>query len=304
MTIPEILKELEPYTGSFPRAAMEAAIAQREEITPELLRVIEAVAADPAAYARHEYMFHLFALHLLAQFRETRAYEPIVKLVGGPDEIVDDLLGETITGGLNRILASVYNGNPVPLQQLIENESVNEFVRGAAIEALVGLAHTNQMTRDEVAGYFRSLFHGKLPRDYSFAWNSLVCCVVQLPAPELLEDVRQAYADNLVDTSVASLADLERDLVSGLPRPDAQFTLITDAIGEMDWWWAFNPDEPEADEVFTPSLPPVERKPEPPRIAPASYVPPQPMRREPKIGRNDPCPCGSGKKYKKCCGQG
>ena len=28
----------------------------------------------------------------------------------------------------------------------------------------------------------------------------------------------------------------------------------------------------------------------------------QPVRREtPKIGRNDPCPCGSGKKYKKCC---
>ena len=24
---------------------------------------------------------------------------------------------------------------------------------------------------------------------------------------------------------------------------------------------------------------------------------------QPKIGRNDPCPCGSGKKYKKCCGQ-
>ncbi|MFV9631495.1 MAG: SEC-C metal-binding domain-containing protein [Methanosarcinales archaeon] len=22
---------------------------------------------------------------------------------------------------------------------------------------------------------------------------------------------------------------------------------------------------------------------------------------ETKIGRNDPCPCGSGKKYKKCC---
>jgi uncharacterized protein YecA (UPF0149 family) len=28
---------------------------------------------------------------------------------------------------------------------------------------------------------------------------------------------------------------------------------------------------------------------------------PQPLRTE-KIGRNDPCPCGSGKKYKKCCG--
>ncbi|MEW8683176.1 MAG: YchJ family metal-binding protein, partial [Candidatus Thiodiazotropha endolucinida] len=25
-------------------------------------------------------------------------------------------------------------------------------------------------------------------------------------------------------------------------------------------------------------------------------------RHQPKVGRNDPCPCGSGKKYKKCCG--
>lgn len=27
------------------------------------------------------------------------------------------------------------------------------------------------------------------------------------------------------------------------------------------------------------------------------------VRTEPKVGRNDPCPCGSGKKYKKCCGR-
>ena len=31
---------------------------------------------------------------------------------------------------------------------------------------------------------------------------------------------------------------------------------------------------------------------------------PAPVKREGrKIGRNDPCPCGSGKKYKKCCGR-
>ena len=30
---------------------------------------------------------------------------------------------------------------------------------------------------------------------------------------------------------------------------------------------------------------------------------PQTLRHEaPRVGRNDPCPCGSGKKYKKCCG--
>ena len=29
----------------------------------------------------------------------------------------------------------------------------------------------------------------------------------------------------------------------------------------------------------------------------------KPAKAAPRVGRNDPCPCGSGKKYKKCCGQ-
>ena len=29
----------------------------------------------------------------------------------------------------------------------------------------------------------------------------------------------------------------------------------------------------------------------------------KPVRAGPKVGRNDPCPCGSGKKYKHCCGR-
>ncbi|TIH14746.1 YchJ family protein [Marinifilum sp. JC120] len=31
-------------------------------------------------------------------------------------------------------------------------------------------------------------------------------------------------------------------------------------------------------------------------------VPPMPIKKDKKVGRNEPCPCGSGKKYKKCCG--
>ena len=41
------------------------------------------------------------------------------------------------------------------------------------------------------------------------------------------------------------------------------------------------------------------------RFIDGKIVGPEPIRREePKVGRNDPCPCGSGKKYKKCCGAG
>ncbi|MGO9124867.1 MAG: SEC-C metal-binding domain-containing protein [Terriglobales bacterium] len=28
----------------------------------------------------------------------------------------------------------------------------------------------------------------------------------------------------------------------------------------------------------------------------------EPRHNAPKVGRNEPCPCGSGKKYKRCCG--
>ncbi|MCX6348844.1 MAG: SEC-C metal-binding domain-containing protein [Candidatus Aureabacteria bacterium] len=37
---------------------------------------------------------------------------------------------------------------------------------------------------------------------------------------------------------------------------------------------------------------------EPPPSAPVTY-----KRDGAKVGPNDPCPCGSGKKYKKCCGK-
>jgi preprotein translocase subunit SecA len=46
--------------------------------------------------------------------------------------------------------------------------------------------------------------------------------------------------------------------------------------------------------------------PGPSQRAPADSAAPkaQPVRSAPRAGRNDPCPCGSGKKYKKCCGKG
>ena len=43
---------------------------------------------------------------------------------------------------------------------------------------------------------------------------------------------------------------------------------------------------------------------EQPEVAGQPDVAVAPVRTEPKIGRNEPCPCGSGKKYKHCHGQG
>jgi preprotein translocase subunit SecA len=42
---------------------------------------------------------------------------------------------------------------------------------------------------------------------------------------------------------------------------------------------------------------------QPPRVGGDDAVVKTVRRDQPKVGRNDPCPCGSGKKYKKCHGQ-
>ena len=71
---------------------------------------------------------------------------------------------------------------------------------------------------------------------------------------------------------------------------------IVAAADEVSWWQLFSkPAEPYDDEWETDA----------PSTLPTIPVPrgsAVPIRNLPKIGRNDPCPCGSGKKYKKCHG--
>jgi hypothetical protein len=179
---------------------MQAAIEQREAITPESLQVLERAAEDPVKFAeRKDYMLHVFAMYLLAQFREKRAYRPLVKMFSAPGETPFDLAGDTVTERLKCIFGSVYDGDPAPLQALVEDENANEYVRNAALDAFVVLKESGQMSREEVVAYYRSLFHGKLKRTFGYAWNGLVTAVADLPAPELLEEVRQVFRDDLVE---------------------------------------------------------------------------------------------------------
>ena len=295
LTVPEILKELEPCTGRFPLEAMRAALLQREAIKPELLRVIDALAEDPVGFAgRKDYMLHIFAVYLLAQFREKQAYPLLAKIVNAPGELPFDLFGDMVTEGLGRILASLYDGDPAPLERLVETETVNGYVRIAAIDAFLVLEHSGQISREKVIHYFQQLFDGKLQRNYSLAWDGLVSAVADMPAPELRAEVRLAYKDGLVNSGFCSLDGLESDLQTRPQGRRERHLLITDVIEEMEWWASFHEEDLPPQRLSPPEAPPEQ-------ATVASYIAPQPIVREPKIGRNAPCPCGSGAKYKKCC---
>ena len=104
MEIREILRELGTYTGKFPREALRAAIERCEEITPELLRILERAASRvDALVAEPEYMAYLYAMYLLAQFRETRAHALIVQFFSTPGKRAHStFLGEAVECPVSR----------------------------------------------------------------------------------------------------------------------------------------------------------------------------------------------------------
>ena len=273
--IQEILKALELYDGTFPRKALEDAVQHREQIIPDLLRIIEQTKENAEKSEVHQdYMAHLYALFLLAQFREKRAYPLIVDFFLLPREITFDLTGDVVTEDLGQILASVSCGDISLITKLVENKNANEYVRDAALKALLTLVVCGEQPRDEIMVYYKSLFQGKLERKASHVWDGLIFCSSRLYPEEVMEDIKKAYDEDLVNPSFISQNSVERtlsyekeEILDGLLK--SRYELVGDAIRKMGRWACFQKNVPA-------------------------------VNKKNKPGRNDPCWCGSGKKYKKC----
>jgi hypothetical protein len=294
MEILEILQHFESSREEFPREAIEQAIVHREDITPELLRILEQLAGDPTAWSECQ-DGHIFAMYLLARFREIRAYPLLLRIASIPGDAIFDLLGDVVTQDFGSILASVSGGDMTGMKALIENEGANEFVRAAAMRGLVTVVATGRQSRDEVMAYFSGLFE-RLDRKPSHVWSALANYCTDLYPGEVQEQIRQAYQDGLIEPRAIHPDDVEEALAAGedaaSTRLRRRYRLIDDVEGAMSW---FSGSERSARSPAEPRTMPESRT----RIAAIE----QRRRTEPKVGRNDPCPCGSGKKFKKCCGK-
>jgi len=257
MDIQDIVQVLQQDEGPLPRQALEAAVVQRDEITPVLLQIIADTAqqAEALLAERPGTMEHVYAMYLLAQFREPRAYPAIVALVSLPGEMPFNLLGDVITEDLPRILASVSCGAPGLMQALAENEDINEYVRDAALRGLVVLVACGELSREEVLAYYQSLLHDRLRREPALAWDCVVSCCTDLYPEEVYADIQQAYADNLVEEGLLELEDVESTLAEGKATAlgrlqQRQFRLITDTVGELEQWAGFKPPPPAVREAM------------------------------------------------------
>ena len=290
----QVRDALEFFRKPFPYDAIALAHARRETVAPHLLRVLEDLAGDPTAARDGSYMLHLFAMSLLACWRDVRAYRPLLALASLDPELIDDLFGDAVHSIYGRAVASVCDGDLHPVRALIDDSTVSVWMRFSLLDAwkvrvMEGDAEAEPFERfllDLGQRGAERLRRGEREPERAEILDDVASQACDIGSTLLLEPVRQWYAEGLIDSQCIDLPFFEREIA--LPHESRLSLLrshrqsyIDDVAAEIAWWTSYTEPAPRA------AVP-----------LPATTT----VRRGPKIGRNDPCPCGSGRKYKKCHG--
>jgi hypothetical protein len=219
------------------------------------------------------------AWRTLAQLRAEEAIEPLLtlrKTLPEHDSVCEDV---------PLVLSMIGPVAIPPLTAFIADQLQDQNgVASAGIDALRRIAIRHPEKRDECVGILTGMLERHAETDPTVN-GFIVAALLNLKGVESINAMRAAFDADSVDISIAGdKEDVEIEL--GLrekrdtPKPRYQ-PLLEMLMAQSKVQWRTPPAAQR--DWATPSL---------------KVYPP---REGPKIGRNDPCPCGSGKKFKKCC---
>jgi hypothetical protein len=298
----QLLEELTHFT-KLPEAAIREATERREEMLPIFLREIETFLADddpvPEAPAP------LFMIvHILGSWREKSAYRPVARLLMSDPERLERSLGDAVAETVPRVMLNLFDGDAQPIRDIIACDAADEYIRSEMFPVLATLAHRGDVPKDEVARYLRDAYSALRPQREHFVWVGWESAVASLGLKELSSLVDRAFDRGFIDPGIVAKRNFRDEMKAALSDPDhpslkrLRVEPWGDTIEELSTWDGLaepgdretvgrgdDPDPPFGDEDDTIVFSPVETVTNPYR----------------DVGRNDPCPCGSGKKFKHCC---
>ena len=289
----ETIAEIDRLPGS----AIGICVIRIEEAAPAL-RALLARAVLGESLTESEDLLLFRGLHILGGARDTRTFKPLMLLLRRPPEEIEYLLGDAITENLSKIVVGVFDGDSDALLAAIADSHIDEFARDALFGAAAFLAWNGQIDRDHLQQFLSRFYEERLAEDGDYAWSGWQETIALLGLRALQPIVHQAFRDGRIAADILSAEDFDSDLDAAENAPDdvARFQsagtgYIEDVLAALEWTDSFDEtlDETVAndgedswdDEWALPTMPIT-----------------NPLR---AVGRNDPCPCGSGKKFKKCC---
>lgn len=263
-----------------PAEALDLAVAAPARVAGPILAVVERAASGETLSERDANLL-FWGIHVLGQARDTRLCAPLLRLLAGPADTVSELVGDVAVTTLPRIVCSTFDGDGAALEAVLLDPDGDEFIRyglfGAwafmVAEGRIGSAHARDLL---------VRFDAERPaRAGNAAWTGWEQAIALLGLADLAPLVDRARQDARLLDDVSDPAWFAATLADAQGRPgdrarfdDLMLGELADVVAELDE--ALSGEE-EAEPV------------EPVR---------NPLRH---VGRNDPCPCDSGKKYKACC---
>ena len=235
------------------------------EHIPELLRMLTDERLHYADSDCMEVWAPLHAWRALGQLHAVEAIPSLLDLLHHIDDYDDDWIGDEFP----EVFAMIGEPAIPALTTYLAIAEHGLFARVCAANSLSKIGKARPDTHRQCVESLEQQLTRYRSADPTLN-GFLVSFLIKLGAIEALDIIRQAYQQECVDLSIlGDLEDAEIELgirqKRSTPRPRL--------------YWGFK-DEP----VSFPKS--------------AQQIP---VRVGKKVGRNDPCPCGSGKKYKKCC---
>jgi hypothetical protein len=266
---------LEPISV-YPHELIELIIQNQEQSAPELLHVVEKFIKDPVMNDENGKAFYVIVvLFLLAKMKDSRTFPHLVKLCAQPHHFTEQFFGDASTENLHSILASTFNDNFDALYTIVANQYLNEYIRWAALDAYIILYKYERLSHKQFIMTLNKLFT-ELCYDYSAMPIALINCCYEIGATECFDHIEHCYRMGKADSNIISFDNVKQqfsrpasDILHELKQNEYNYHYIDDLQECMGWMFR----KMDTDDCV-------------------STV---------RIGRNEPCPCGSGKKYKKCC---
>ena len=288
-----------------PVAAMQACLADIDAVAPELLAAVERFAAGNLDRADYDLVF--LGLHVLAAAREARLWPLLPRLIRRPDDELYDVLGEARPDNLGKIIVNVWDGDVDALWDLVCDCSIYDADRMIVWCVLAFLTWDGRIAPELMRGILARYDTERPVPDGDLGWVGWGQCVELLGWEDLVPMVERAYQDGRMPWDYTRIDDLPRGLArTAAAAPDDASRFRDESVGYLGdlaselagYRFGAERDAPLQNDPVIEWAPaglplPVTR------IAEWAVAPAGSPHRH--VGRNDPCPCGSGKKYKKCC---
>tara|TARA_B110000037_G_scaffold146892_1_gene165967 strand:+ start:892 stop:1866 length:975 start_codon:yes stop_codon:yes gene_type:complete len=315
-SLPDFLQKIYSLKRPYPADDIQAVIDRKDEAIPHLIKALErSLLEDPDELFEDDYMLHFYAFYLLGHFKETSARTVLSKIAHSQE--AEDEFDDIISEGFDKILAACFFDSPLELYALVDDDGVTEYSRSAALGAIGILHHHKQISRDILTSYLDSLYTSTLKDAPEVLRNTAIQLSTSFLIEEHIPHIKDQYEIGFPFMPFYSQEQIEEAFQKKDPidSPDNTFRLLKHPHEELSTWHCFTEASAKKekefyDEIFKDTdldedkdLEEDNFDEEPlPTFSTPTETSNQPFIRDtPKVGRNDPCPCGSGKKYKKCC---